>query len=371
MAETGRDNQVEIDPMILGIDHLEFFVADARLTAHFYAATLGLRPLRYTGPEVAVRDQVSIVMGAGAIHLVLTTGLEAEHPSKRFVDRHGDGVRDVAFRVRDVEESYQRAIAAGARSVREPSVVQRGSSRTIEACVSAMGDVVHSLVERPDGAPIAAPEETHLAPEPDASPLPLKGIDHIAICGSEETLRATVASYADAFGLVPLYDQNLRTETSAMNSRVVGTADGAVKLVLIEPVQKKVPDHLREFLHYNSGPGVQHVALCTTDIVHCIRALRRAGVRFLRAPDGYHDGLEARVPGVLGQLPTLRELDIMVDRDAFGLLYQIFTRPIHARPTFFLELIQRDGAVGFGSDNVKALFQAADREIARRRPEAG
>jgi 4-hydroxyphenylpyruvate dioxygenase len=348
------------------IDHVEFYVGDAQLSSYFYRTAFGLQPVLYTGPDEGTADRISYLLEGGTIRLVMTSGLQAEGPMCRHVAHHGDGVRDIAFGVADASRAYGEALARGAKSVTEPTIVEHGTSRILRASVTAWGNVIHSFVERRGGAgfPFAGRAVTPLTP---TEPSYLRAVDHMAICLPAGMLDPTIAFYKEAFGFVQTHEVNIRTPHSSMNSRVLMSPNGKVKFALMEPGRPGDRGQVEEFLAFNHGSGVQHLAFATDDIIATARRLERFGINFLRAPQDYYETLSARVGALDVDLETLMALRILVARDEHGLLLQAFTLPIHSRPTFFTEVIQRRGATGFGPYNVKALFGAIEREQLRRR----
>lgn len=355
--------------MFQGIDHIEFYVGNAYATSYFFIHALGFRPLAQAGLETGQRDRTSFAVAQGEIRLVFTNALDPDGPIAGHARLHGDGIRDVALAVDDAARAFARAVELGAEPVARPESVpaEGGSVRT--AVVKTFGDTVHSLVERkgtqgalPPGFRAWSGPRTVAGGE-DAS---LAAIDHVACCVEAGTLDRWVRFYQEAFGFREAHHEDIVTDHSAMNSKVVESENGAVKLPIMEPAHGRSKSQIDEYLDYHHGPGAQHLALRSSDIVATVRALRRGGVEFLETPPTYYDAIPARLGDVGEDLGLLRDLNVLVDRDRWGVLLQVFTKPITGRPTGFLEIVQRKGARGFGGGNVRALFEAVERQQAAR-----
>jgi 4-hydroxyphenylpyruvate dioxygenase len=353
--------------LLKGFDYLEFYVGNAYQAAHFYRNLYGFKPVAFAGLETGVRDRVSIVLEQNEIRLVLTTALTPDHPITRHVSLHGDDVRDIAFTVDDAEGAYKAAIRNGAHSILPPTEFggQRGSM--VKATVAALGETVHSFIQRdgrcggaffPDFQPIENP--------PPSVPTGLVAIDHIAISVEAHTLNRMVDFYDEVFGFHHSFSEDILTEYSSMNSKVVENSTGNIKFPMVEPAPGRRKSQIDEYLNFHFGPGAQHVAFSSDDIIASVRALRANGNEFLRTPDTYYSVLKERVGDFDEDVEALRELNILVDRDEWGYLMQIFTKPVMTRPTIFTEVIQRKHARGFGAGNIKALFEAIERDQAKR-----
>jgi 4-hydroxyphenylpyruvate dioxygenase len=366
-ARTARDAATA--PALLDFDHLELWVGNARHAAAFFASTLGFDVVAYGGPETGIDDRASYVLEQGAVRLVVTSGLRPESEIAEHVRRHGDGVRDVAFAVDDAVGAFTAATARGAHPVREPYRRRDRSGSVTRSTVAAYGDTTHTFVQR-DGyrGPFAPGYEAARLPSPVGPPVGLTQIDHVVANVSEGALGTWVDWYRTVFGLDELThfdEEQISTEHSALRSTVVWNG-GRVVLPVNEPAPGKRTSQIQEYLDFYRGPGVQHIAIRTDDIVTTVRALRDRGLCFLDVPATYYDDARQRMAGVPLPWDALSELGILVDRDASGYLLQIFTEGIADRPTLFLEIIQRVGARGFGAGNFKALFEAIEREQSRR-----
>lgn len=356
------------DPLVLrGYDHLELYVGNARQASHFYRTAFGFRQVAYSGLETGARDRVSYVLEQQDIRLVLTSALSQDGPVAEHVRRHGDGVKDIALSVDDAERAFHAAVSRGARPVAEPTLSEDDHGEVVRATIATFGDTVHSFVERRDYAGTFLPgySDGGKAPPPPFTAR-LTKIDHLAVSINAGQLDDWVGFYEEVLGFQQSHREDVTTEYSAMNSKVVESDNGSVKLPLVEPARGRRKSQVEEYIDYYGGPGVQHVALLTDDIVAAVRALRSGGNEFLGVPQTYYEALEGRVGRIEEDVEELRSEGILVDRDEWGYLMQTFTRPLQSRPTVFMEAIQRRGARGFGSGNIKALFEALERDQARR-----
>ncbi len=347
-----------------GVDHIEFYVGNARQAAHYYRSAFGFDVVAYCGPETGVRDRASYVLRQGDVRLVMTAPLGPDGEVAEHVRLHGDGVRSLAFQVDDCTAAFHSAVQRGARPVREPHVVedQQGAARL--ASVRTFGDTVHTFVERAEYEGAFLPG--YRAETKSGGGAGLQLVDH-CVCNVElDRMDEWVSWYNRVFGFDVFQEfdeQDIATKYSALRSKVVrGGRNGRVTFPINEPAQGLRKSQIEEYLDYYHGPGVQHIALHTEDIVESVGWLRRQGAEFLRAPSSYYERLPDRVGQIDEDLGRLQELNILVDRDEHGYLLQIFTRPVEDRPTLFFEVIQRKGCRGFGKGNFQALFEAIERE---------
>lgn len=368
---TARGRVVPPAPELLGFDHLEWWVGNARQAAHFAVSGLGFEVVAYAGPETGVRDRQSYVARQGGIVFVFTSALDADCPVADHVRRHGDGVRDVAYRVADAEETYWRVVGRGGVPECAPERRSSGDGEITRATIRAYGDTVHSVIARNDDRGVFLPgyEPTQLPGTP-AAPVGLTRYDHVVANVVQGELDAWVEWYAGVWGLRELQHfgaEAIATEYSALRSTVVWNGADVVQPIN-EPASGRRKSQIAEYLEYYRSPGVQHIALATDDIVAAVDCLSGRGLRFLRVPSGYYDDARERLGDRGRYLPWARlaELGILVDHDDHGYLLQIFSEPVTGRPTLFLEVIQRAGARGFGEGNFKALFVAIEAEQARR-----
>ena len=368
------------DPFpILGFDYVQFFVGNAKQASHFYRA-MGFEPVAFMGLETGSRDRVSYAVRQGDITLVFTGALHADSPIADHVHRHGDGVHDVALRVPDAEEAFRVAVERGAKAVAEPEVFEDEKGKVVRAAIATYGETIHSLVQRDNYSGTFfpgfkdLPEASETRPVASASGQGIKGfglrlVDHVVGNVELGKMDEWVSFYEKVMGFIELKhfsDDDISTEYSALMSKVVWDGEGKIKMPINEPATGKRKSQIEEYLEYYGGPGVQHVAMTSDDIVSTVESMREAGIGFLSIPDNYYDDAVKRVPEIAEQVEALQRNGILVDKDEEGYLLQIFTHIAQDRPTVFYEVIERHGARGFGEGNFKALFEAIEREQAAR-----
>jgi 4-hydroxyphenylpyruvate dioxygenase len=354
---------------IEGWDHLEFWVGNAKQSAFFYEHAFGFTRTAYAGPETGVRDRASYVLEQGDIRFVLTSGLGPESEITRFACAHGDGVKDVALTVPSAADAYREAVARGGQGVSRPHWVEDEFGRVELATIGTYGENLHTFVNRHDYAGPYLPGYTALPENGKASGIGLRAIDHVV--GNVELGRMNewVEYYEKTMGfteLIHFSDEAIHTEYSALMSKVMTGGEGKIKFPINEPAEGKRKSQIEEYLEYYGGPGVQHIALASDDVVRTVEELQRRGVGFLNTPDSYYEDVAQRVGEISEEWADLRRLRILADRDEDGYLLQIFTKTAQDRPTLFFEVIERHGARGFGEGNFKALFEAIEREQALR-----
>ncbi len=347
-------------------DHVEYYVGNARQAAHYYRSAFGMTLTAYSGPETGVRDRASYVLEQGKIRFVLTTALRPDHPIAEHVREHGDGVRDIALEVDNVDSAYAETTKRGARGIREPFTLQDSFGEARMASIAAYGDTLHTFVERRNYKGTFLPGFTAVGgPDRVARPTGLKYIDHMVGNVGWNQMNEWVRFYEDVMGF-KLYqtfdDKDISTEYSALMSKVMSNGNGRIKFPINEPAEGRKKSQIEEYIEFYKGPGVQHIAMGTGDIIGTVTKLRDQGVDFLRVPNSYYRELTARVGKIDEPLDQLEELGILVDRDDEGYMLQIFTKPVEDRPTLFYEVIQRKGSRSFGKGNFKALFEAIERE---------
>jgi 4-hydroxyphenylpyruvate dioxygenase len=353
-----------------GIDAVVFAVGNARQAAHFYSTAFGMHVSAYAGPETGSRDRAGYVLDSGGARFVLVGEVHAGTDTGAHVQRHGDGVVDIALRVPDAEAAYSYATRHGATGLQEPTVSEDEHGKAVVAAIATYGETRHSLVQRTDYSGPYLPGWS--AREPLVAPPDkrfFQAIDHVVGNVELGAMDEWVGFYNRVMGFTNMKEfvgDDIATEYSALMSKVVADGNRKVKFPLNEPAAGKKKSQIDEYLEFYGGPGVQHIALATNDIVRTVSQMTSRGVEFLETPDSYYEDLgnwvgETRVP-----LDTLREHSILADRDEDGYLLQIFTKPVQDRPTVFFELIERHGSLGFGKGNFKALFEAIEREQARR-----
>jgi 4-hydroxyphenylpyruvate dioxygenase len=354
-----------------GIDYVEFWVGNARQASAYYRALWGFTPVAFSGLETKVRDRASYVMVQNDIRFVITAPLTPQGEIAEHVHRHGDGVKDICFAVDDVESAWRETTSRGAVSVMEPTEIDGGEDGVLrKAAVRTYGDVIHSFVDRSDYHGAFAPGYRRIKnPAAAAAGLSLLEVDHCVGNVELGEMNQFVDYYKNVFGfsqLIHYDDKVIHTEYSALMSKVMTNGNGRIKFPINEPATGKKKSQIQEYLDWYLSPGVQHIALRTDDIVATVRQLRANGIEFLGLPHEYYAELPDRVGDVGVPMEVLEELGIEADRDEEGYLLQIFTRPVQDRPTFFFEIIERHGSRGFGVGNFKALFEAIEREQAKR-----
>lgn len=355
---------------ILGFDHLEFYVGNARQAAQFYAKCFGFIPIAYAGLETGSRDRAAYVLQQGNIRLVLSTGLHPDHPICGSVLQHGDNVAVLALEVPDAISAYKETTARGAVGAIAPTEVEDAHGILRYAAIHSYGDTLIKFVDRSDYRGLFAPGfQARYAQLPDCTGAGLKAIDHVVGNVELGAMEKWVQFFADTLGfklLIHFDDRAISTEYSALMSKVMQDGSGRVKLPINEPASGRRKSQIEEYLEFNHSPGIQHIALSTDNIVETVTKLRTAGVEFLHAPETYYETLAARIGELNEPIEQLAALGILVDRDEEGYLLQIFTQPVQDRPTLFFEVIERHGSQGFGEGNFKALFEAIEREQALR-----
>jgi 4-hydroxyphenylpyruvate dioxygenase len=354
-----------------GIDHLELYVSKLEDAAELFCAGFGFRVTGRAGPETGQQGRSSLLLKLGRIRLVLTQPLVATDEAADYVAVHGDGIKDVAFRTEDAAAAFHEAVRRGAQPVHEPRVYEGPHGRLVRATVaSPVGDMVHSFIEReaPEGEfwpgrfqPVVAP-----ASERDL----LVAVDHVALCLIPGTLQETVDAYVRQLGLKQSHEENVETQYGGMNSKVVQDASGGVCFALMEPMTGKRPGQIDHFLGSHRGAGAQHLAFLTDDILASVRVLRERQMPLLDSPPGYYEALPARVGALAEDVEVLRAGHVLVDREGEGYLLQVFTRSVHPRRTLFFEVIQRKAARGFGTANIRALYQSVEQEMMRKERKA-
>ncbi len=352
-----------------GTDHVEFYVGNARQASYFYRLAFGMSLIAYAGPETGVRDRASYVLEQGKIRFVLTTPLRPAGEIADHIHRHGDGVRDVALWVDDAKHSWRETTKRGARSVREPFELKDEHGTVRMASVATYGDTIHTFVERSAYDGPFLPGYKAAPPDTLARPTGLLHIDHMVGNVGWNEMNRWVDYYGEimGFSLYQHFDDNdISTEYSALMSKVMANGNGRVKFPINEPAEGRRKSQIEEYLEYYHGPGIQHMALATDDIIRTVSQLQQQGIEFLKVPHAYYTDLQTRMGKIDEPIEELERLGILVDRDDEGYMLQIFTKPVEDRPTLFYEIIQRKGSKSFGKGNFKALFEAIEREQAER-----
>jgi 4-hydroxyphenylpyruvate dioxygenase len=361
-------NEADFMPL-LGWDHVELWVGNAKQAAYFYEHAFGFSRTAYAGPETGVRDRASYVLEQGDIRLVVTSALREDHEITKHHARHGDGVKDIALAVPDATDAYRQAVQRGARGIAEPHRREDEFGSIELSAIATYGDTIHTFVNRADYAGPYMPGYVSLSANGRRDGVGLHTIDHIV--GNVELGRMNewVSFYERVMGfteMIHFSDEDISTEYSALMSKVMADGEGKIKFPINEPAEGKRKSQIEEYLEFYGGPGAQHVALASDDIVATVEALKERGVLFLETPDSYYEDVPARVGEIAESYDDLRRHKILADRDDDGYLLQIFTKTAQDRPTLFFEVIERHGARGFGDGNFKALFEAIEREQALR-----
>lgn len=359
---------------LLGTDYVELYVGNAKQSAHFYKTAFGFQSLAYSGLETGVRDKASYVLAQDKIRLVLTTPLNSSSPINDHLRKHGDGVKVIALWVEDATKAFEETTKRGAKAFMQPTVEKDENGEVVRSGIYTYGETVHIFVERKNYKGVFLPGYQPWKSDYNPAPVGLKFIDHMVGNVGWGEMNQWVKWYEDVMGFVNFLsfdDKQIHTEYSALMSKVMSNGNGRIKFPINEPAEGKKKSQIEEYLDFYEGPGCQHIAVATDDIITTVSALRNRGVEFLSAPPkAYYE----EVPKRLGKhitvfkedLAVLEKLGILIDADEEGYLLQIFTKPVEDRPTLFFEIIQRMGARGFGAGNFKALFESIEREQEKR-----
>jgi len=350
---------------IRAIDHLEFVVGNAKQSAYYYRSAFGFKLTAYAGLETGVRDRASYVLEQGKIRFVLTTPLVPDHPYQELLRQHGDGARDISLEVDDVESAYRETTKRGAIGIQEPREVtdENGTYRT--AAIRTYGDTLHSFVDRKNYRGFAPGFKAITKEDTIARSTGLAAVDHIVGNVGWNQMNDWVKWYEEVMGFhvfISFDDKDISTEYSALMSKVMASGSEKIKFPINEPATGRKKSQIEEYIEWYNGPGVQHIALATGNIIEAVTKLSNQGVEFLKIPSSYYKDLQDRVGKINEPIGELENLGILVDRDDDGYMLQIFTKPVEDRPTLFFEIIQRRGARSFGKGNFKALFESIERE---------
>jgi len=354
---------------LLGTDHVELYVGNAKQAAYYYMSAWGFQPLAYAGLETGLKDRVSYVIEQDKIRLVLTSSLVPGGEINRHVESHGDGVKVIALWVDDAAQSYAETTLRGAESYLEPKVLKDENGSIILSGIHTYGETVHVFVERGQYNGVFMPGYIKWDPRYKPADVGLKYIDHMVGNVGWNEMNKWCEFYAKVMGfaqLVSFDDKDISTDYTALMSKVMSNGNGRIKFPINEPADGKKKSQIEEYIQFYNGAGVQHMAMATDNIINTVTALRDRGVEFLTVPSSYYEDVLDRVGEIDEDLVPLSELGILIDRDDEGYLLQIFTKPVLDRPTMFIEIIQRKGAKSFGKGNFKALFEAIEREQASR-----
>mgnify|MGYP001312236182 FL=1 len=359
---------------ILGTEYVEFYVGNAKQSAHYYKTAFGFQSEAYAGLETGLQDRASYVLKQGKIRLVLTTALNSESPIGEHVKKHGDGVKVIALWVEDARKAYEETTKRGAKSFMEPKVTSDEHGEIVQAGIHTYGETVFMFTERKNYNGIFMPGYEKWESDYNPSPVGLKYIDHMVGNVGWNQMNVWVKWFEDVMGFVNFLsfdDKQIHTEYSALMSKVMANDNGRIKFPINEPAEGKKKSQVEEYLDFYEGEGVQHIAVATDDIIQTVADLKSRGVEFLsQPPQAYYDAIPDRLKDHMHKfkedINELQKLGIMIDADEEGYLLQIFTKPVEDRPTLFYEIIQRMGARGFGAGNFKALFESIEREQEKR-----
>ena len=354
---------------IKGTDYIEFYVGNAKQAAHFYKTAFGFQSLAYSGLETGDTTKTSYVLFQDKIRIVLTTPMSGNTEIEEHITKHGDGVKVIALWVDDATKAWEETTKRGAKSYMKPNQIEDKNGLVIRSGIHTYGDTVHIFVERTKYNGIFLPgfEKWESSYKPES--IGLKYIDHMVGNVGWNEMNIWENFYRDTMGfanLITFDDKDISTKYTALMSKVMTNGNGRIKFPINEPAKGEKKSQIEEYLEFYNGPGCQHIAIATDDIIHTVSEMNKRGVEFLHVPKNYYDTVLNRVGKIDEQISKLRELSILVDRDEEGYLLQIFTKPVEDRPTLFFEIIQRKGAQSFGKGNFKALFEAIENEQKKR-----
>ena len=354
---------------LLGTDYVELYVGNAKQAAHFYKTAFGFQSYAFAGLETGLKDRVSYVVIQDKIKLVLTTPLPGDVDISEHIKRHGDGVKVIALWVDDATKAWEETTSRGAKSYMKPTVEKDNNGEVIRSGIHTYGDTVHIFVERKNYKGIFLPGFEKWESNYNPSDVGLRYIDHMVGNVGWGEMNTWAKFYNEVMGfanLITFDDKDISTEYTALMSKVMTNGNGRIKFPINEPAKGKKKSQIEEYLDFYNGPGCQHIAVATNNIIQTVSEMTKRGVEFLYVPGTYYNTVLDRVGDIDEDLNELKELGIMVDRDEEGYLLQIFTRPIEDRPTLFFEIIQRKGAMSFGKGNFQALFESIEAEQERR-----
>lgn len=354
---------------LLGTDYVEFYVGNAKQAAHFYKTALGFQSLAYAGLETGVTDRTSYVLVQDKIRLVFTTPMQGNDEIYDHIEKHGDGVKVIALWVDDAKSAWEETTSRGAESYFEPRTEKDADGEVVKSAIKIYGDTVHVFVERKNYNGCFMPGFEKWESEYNPSSCGLKYIDHMVANVGWNEMNIWEKFYNETMGfanLITFDDKDISTQFTALMSKVMTNGNGRIKFPINEPAEGKKKSQIEEYLDFYDGPGCQHIAIATDDIVSTVAQMEKRGVEFLKVPSTYYDTVLDRVGKIDEEILTLKKHGVLVDRDDEGYLLQIFTKPLTDRPTLFFEIIQRKGAKSFGKGNFKALFECIEAEQERR-----
>jgi len=355
---------------LLGTDYVELYVGNAKQAAHFYKTAFGFQSLAYAGLETGLTDRTSYVLVQDKIRLVLTTPMPNTHQEIfDHLTKHGDGVKVIALWVDDATKAWEETTKRGAKSYLKPTSEIDKDGEIVRSGIHTYGDTVHIFVERKNYNGIFLPKYKAWKSDYNPTDIGLKYIDHMVGNVGWNEMNVWAKFYNKTMGfanLITFDDKDISTQFTALMSKVMTNGNGRVKFPINEPAEGIKKSQIEEYLDFYNGPGCQHIAVATNNILETVQEMTQRGVEFLYVPGSYYDTVLDRVGEIDEDLKALKELGILVDRDDEGYLLQIFTKPVSDRPTLFFEIIQRKGAQSFGKGNFKALFESIEAEQERR-----
>jgi 4-hydroxyphenylpyruvate dioxygenase len=350
---------------LLGIDYVEFYVGNSKQSAHYFKSAFGFQSEAYSGLETGNRENISFVIKQEKIRLVLTSSYKSNSAVNKHCDKHGDGVKVIAFWVEDATKSFEETVKRGAKPYMKPTKEEDGNGYVIRSGIHTYGETVHLFIERNNYNGIFLPGFVKWDSSYNPESIGLKYIDHIVGNVGWNTMNVWSKFYEEVLGftqIISFDDNDISTEYTALMSKVMSSGNGRVKFPINEPAKGINKSQIEEYLDFYNGAGVQHIALETDDIVYTVGHLRKRGIEMLYIPDTYYDTIIDRVGKITEDIKDLKKHGILIDRDDDGYLLQIFTKPLVDRPTLFFEIIQRKGAKSFGKGNFKSLFVAIEAE---------
>ncbi len=353
---------------IKSIDHVHFYVGNAKHAMYYWWKGFGFKPVAYSGLETGNREYASYVLESGTARFVVSAPYGPSSPLAAHHMVHGDGVKVIALQVEDVEKAWKETTSRGGKSAWTPREEKDDHGIFRTSAIYTYGETLHVFVDRDDYKGVFAPTYRPIT-DKAAESTGLASIDHIVGNVQLGKMNDWVKFYHEVMGfrqLLHFDDKDISTEYSALMSKVMSNGNGRVKFPINEPAEGKKKSQIEEYLDYYLTPGAQHIAIATGNILETVTQLKARGIEFLRVPDTYYEMLPERVGSIKEDLKAIHDLGILVDRDDEGYLLQIFSRPIQDRPTIFVEIIQRRGAQGFGKGNFKALFESLELEQERR-----
>ncbi len=354
---------------INGTDHVEFYVGNAKQAAYFYQSAFGFQPLAYRGLETGDKEKTSYVLRDGKVTLIFTAALTPDCYVAEHHKLHGDGIKFISLWVDDARSAFEETTKRGGKPYMEPNVLKDEDGEVVQSGIHTYGDTVHLFIERKNYNGVFLPGFVKWEPDYETKPIGFKYIDHLVGNVGWGEMDKTAQFYYDVMGFrkfASFDDKDISTDYTALKSIVVANHNDRIKFPINEPAKGLKKSQIEEYYDFYKGPGGQHIALATGDIIKTVSELRKRGVEFLYIPDAYYDSVAERVGHIDEDLAVLKELGILVDKDDKGYLLQIFTKPVEDRPTFFYEIIQRKGGESFGKGNFKALFVSIEKEQEKR-----